>query len=283
MKCRAMQKVREDRTQALTRLYGTKCLEAIQQKAALLLLDRFSWFRRGDHLKQFFDAQAGAVEREVNENAAENVWIRDRRGHRLADEAEKFEEIVNDADYRLTRALRDGGINAERVYELAESGIPDKMFVGSDAAHLELRVSWYGWLGQRAIRTWLAGAGLSLLSFRFKGGRRRFPIRTVEREILVPLASFASRWMTDFFGGSDRRQTQEAEARKRRLLDTYAVDLTPVSEQERILSSAAEMSAVIGEGKTESLSAHPAPEEYAKILAEVGRGFGKMGGKRRDG
>ena len=279
MKCRAMQKVREDRTQALTRLYGTKCLEAIQQKAALLLLDRFSWFRRGDHLKQFFDGQAGAVEREVNENAAENVWIRDRRGRHLADEAEKFEEIVNDADYRLTRALRDGGINAERVYELAESGIPDKMFVGSDAAHLELRVCWYGWLGKRAIRTWLAGAGLSLLSFRLPGGRRRFPIRTIEGGILVPLASFASRWMTDFFGGSDRRQTQEAEARKRRLLDDYAVDLTPVSEQEMLLASSTETSAVIGDPKANDRSTSPAPEEYAKILAEIGRGFGKIGGR----
>ena len=179
MKCRADAQVRESALNAFTRVYGVRCLEAIQAKSALLLLDTWAWFRHGkadeaDRLRQFFAGQEGAITGMLAGSENDRVWITDRRGRREADRYEKFEETVNDAEFRLTRALGWEGIDAAQIYDLAEASLPKKVFLPTDALHLDMRINWYGWLGRRAVRTWLAAAGLSLLSMRYPSGRRRF-------------------------------------------------------------------------------------------------------------
>lgn len=74
MKCRAGEVYREERTEQVTKLYGVKALEAMQSEAALLLLDSFPWFRRAG-LKSFFNGQAGNCSRELNDNAADRIFL----------------------------------------------------------------------------------------------------------------------------------------------------------------------------------------------------------------
>ena len=114
MKCRAAEVYESERTEQVTKMYGTKALEAMQSEAALLLLDNFPWFRRAG-LKSYFDAQAGNCSRELNDNAADRIFIKDRRGRHEADEIMRFEEVVNDAEFALSRRMDFGGIEVPRV------------------------------------------------------------------------------------------------------------------------------------------------------------------------
>lgn len=277
MKCRAKETVKEERLQEATRTYGTLCLEAIQSRAALILLERWRWFRSlhaagEDRLKTYFDGQAAAMDREMNGNAAQNIWVDGKQGRHRADAAERFEVVTDDAAYRLTRDLAYGGINAGRVLGMADACAPDRDPPGQDGIRMQARVAWYAWLGRRAIRTWIASAGLSLLDLRYPSGHRRIPIRAVEEEFLVPLAEFARDWCERFMDVQDRSLTAEQEARTRILQERYNIRLMPVE------------GGMPGEKKPEkkeeaAREIRRAPAEYEKILSEVGKGFGA--GRRR--
>lgn len=283
MKCRAEETVREQRLSKVTRLYGTLCLEAIQAKAAMLLVEKYPWFRmkrktrgEGDRMKLFFDAQAAAVERELNENAADNVWVTDRRGRHRADNAERFEVVTDDAEYRLTRLLAYGGINAGRVLALAEAYAPDRDPKGQEGLHMEARIAWYAWLGKRAAKTWIAAAGLALLDMRFPSGGRRFPIRSVEEDFIIPLAEFTRDWMERFMDVQDKALTAEQRFRTEHLQNGYSIEL--VSAKTYDLWEQGGEQPRTNANLAEEKSAKSAPEEYERIFAEVGRGFRRMGG-----
>ena len=282
MKCRAVEALQDERTEQVTKMYGSKALEAMQSEAALLLLDNFPWFRRAG-LKTYFDAQAGNCSRELNDNAADRIFIKDRRGRHEADELMRFETVVNDAEYMLARKMDFGGIEPEPVWERAEARVPDKLFLGTDRVHADARIAWYAYLGRRAVRVWIASGTLALLDMRYPSGRRRFPISKVERDFTFPLADFMAGWLERFIGGQDRDRTAEQHGRIRRLREEYGVDLTPVSEQER---------EELAEGQIETVAkpfrADPpkpireAPEAFRRIMEDVrnGRGVGIFPGKR---
>lgn len=276
MKCRAKKAVQDDRLLRVTRTYGTMCLEAIQSKAALILLERWRWFRSlhasgEDRIKAYFDGQAAAMERELNENAADHIWVDGKQGRHQADAAERFEVVTDDAAYKLTRDLAYGGINAGRVLGLAEACAQDREPPGQDGVHQTARVAWYAWLGKRAIRTWIASAGLSLLSLRYPSGHRRVSIRSVEEEFLVPLAEFSRDWAERFMDVQDRALIAEHEARLKTLRDKYNVELMPVDGvPDGTLPNAKPKEKPVREIRE-------APEEYRAILGTVGKGFGRMG------
>ena len=287
MKCGAKRALNDQRTLKVTRIYGVHCLEAIQAKAALLILENYPWFRRpgnvgrrpgsknpveADRMREFFDGQAAYCARELNENAAETVYITDRRlGRHEADRDERFEEICSDAEYRLTRLLSDGGIDTETVYSEAEARLPEGVRLGAQAVARDARVAWYAWLGRRAVRIWIAAACLSLLDFRFGCGRRRFAIASVERDFAIPLAAFASEWLERFFGGTDHSMADEQAARMRILRERYNVDLRPVDPDR---DNAAEVLRLGLAPEDKPPVKRDVPEEYARILDEVQRGRG---------
>lgn len=230
MRCRAAVERRETRTLEMTRLYGMKCLAAIQSELGLLLLDTYPWFRtraeRVNRLQEFFDQQTAICESELNEKAAEKIRVKDRsRGWHEADRDEAFEETVDDAAFRLERDLNYSGIDAEAVYTAAEGYLPDKEYFGEDRLHADARAAWYAWLGRRAIRVWISSAGIALTRFRLPSGRRRFSIVSVERDIVMPLARFASDWVSDFMGGHDGQRDREQAARLRRLREVYGIEM----------------------------------------------------------
>ena len=281
MKCRAVEVLQDERTEQVTKMYGKKALEAMQSEAALLLLDGFPWFRRAG-LKTFFDGQAANCSKELNDNATDRIYIKDRRGRHEADELMRFETVVNDAEYMLGRRMNFGGIEPEPVWERAEAKVPDKLFLGTDRIHADARIAWYAYLGRRAVRVWIASGTLTLLDMRYPSGRRRFPISKVERDFTFPLADFMSGWIERFIGGQDRDRTAEQHGRLRRLREEYGVDLAPVSDQER---------EEMADGQTETVAkpfrADPpppireAPEAFRRILDDVrsGRGVGLFPGK----
>ena len=281
MKCRAVETLQNERTEQVTKMYGTKALEAMQSEAALLLLDNFPWFRRAG-LKTYFDGQAGNCSRELTDNAADRIFIKDRRGRHEADEIMRFEEVVNDAEYMLSRKMDFGGIEPEPVWERAEARVPDKLFLGTDRIHADARIAGYAYLGRRAVRVWIASGTLALLDMRYPSGRRRFPIVKVERDFTLPLADFMAGWLERFIGGQDRDRTAEQHGRLRRLRDEYDVDLTPVSEQEREEDETGRIGTV-----SKPFRADPpkpireAPEAFRKIMEDVraGRGVGLFPGK----
>ena len=287
MKCRAVDELRNQKTETMTRLYGMKALEAMQSEAALLLLDNFPWFRKAG-LKSFFDGQASNCSREINDNAADRIFVKDRRGRHEADEIMRFEEVVNDAEFMLSRKMDFGGIFPDPVWERAEARIPDKVFLGEDKIHADARIAWYAYLGRRAVRVWIASGTLALLGMTYPSGRRRFPISKVERDFTFPLADFMSGWIERFIGGQDRDRTAEQNGRLRRLREEYDVDLTPVSEQERQEFASGE-SSELAEGQIETVAKpfradtptpiREAPEAFRKILEETqkGRGVGVFG------
>lgn len=43
MKCKGLEELQNRRTEQVTKMYGSKALEAMQSEAALLLLDGFPW------------------------------------------------------------------------------------------------------------------------------------------------------------------------------------------------------------------------------------------------
>ena len=282
MKCRAADELRNQRTETMTRLYGVKALEAMQSEAALLLLDNFPWFRKAG-LKSFFDGQASNCSREINDNAADRIFVKDRRGRHEADEIMRFEEVVNDAEFMLSRKMDFGGIFPDPVWERAEARIPDKVFLGEDKIHADARIAWYAYLGRRAVRVWIASGTLALLGMTYPSGRRRFPISKVERDFTFPLADFMSGWIERFIGGQDRDRTAEQNGRLRRLREEYDVDLTPVSEQERQEFASGE-SSELAEGQIETVAKpfradtptpiREAPEAFRKILEETQKGRG---------
>ena len=283
MKCRAVEVLQDERTEQVTKMYGTKALEAMQSEAALLLLDGFPWFRRAG-LKTFFDGQAANCSKELNDNAPDRIYIKDRRGRHEADELMRFETVVNDAEYMLGRRMNFGGIDPEPVWERAEARVPDKIFLGTDRIHADARIAWYAYLGRRAVRVWIASGTLTLLDMRYPSGRRRFPISKVERDFTFPLADFMSGWIERFIGGQDRDRTAEQHGRLRRLREEYGVDLAPVSDQER---------EELADGQTETVAkpfrADPppvireAPEAFRRILDDVrsGRGTGMFPGRMK--
>lgn len=274
MKCRAGELLREEKTEKMTKLYGCKALEAMQSEAALLLLDGFPWFRRAG-LKSFFDGQAGNCSRELNENAADRIYVKDRRGRHEADEIMRFEEVVNDAEFMLARKMNFGGIEPEPVWERAEARIPDKLFLGTDRIHAEARMAWYAYLGRRAVRVWIASGTLALLDMKYPSGRRRFPISKIERDFTLPLADFMSGWIERFISGQDKDRTAEQHGRLRRLREEYDVDLTPVSEQEREELEAGQIETVARPFRADPpLPVREAPEAFRKILEETQRGRG---------
>ncbi len=284
MRCRAEAVRQDQQTLTVTRVYGKKCLEAIQSEAALLLLGRWPWFRRSgvksaeesDRMKQFFDGQARRCSVELNDNAADQIYVKSRRlGRHEADRDERFEEITNDADFRLTRALSDAGIDAEALWARAEASLPDKYIIGDAILHRDARVAWYAWLGRRAVRMWIAAACLSLLDFRFGCGKRRFSIASVERDFALPLAGFASGWLSRFFGGKDRDDRREQEERLRRLREEYNIDLRPVDPEAENAAQVKRLPQSDGcaAAKPDSPKASPVGE-YERILAEVQRGRG---------
>ena len=282
MKCKGLEELQNQRTEQVTKMYGSKALEAMQSEAALLLLDNFPWFRRAG-LKSYFDAQAGNCSRELNDNAADRIFIKDRRGRHEADELMRFETVVNDAEYMLSRKMDFGGIEPEPVWERAEARIPDKLFLGTDRIHADARIAWYAYLGRRAVRVWIASGTLALLDMKYPSGRRRFPISKIERDFTLPLADFMSGWVERFIGGQDRDRVAEQHGRLRRLRDEYGVDLTPVSEQEREEDETGKIGTV-----SKPFRADPpkpireAPEEFRRIMEDVrnGRGTGIFPGKR---
>lgn len=274
MKCRAGELLREEKTEKMTKLYGCKALEAMQSEAALLLLDGFPWFRRAG-LKSFFDGQAGNCSRELNDNAADRIFIKDRRGRHEADEIMRFEEVVNDAEFMLSRKMDFGGIEPDPVWERAEAKIPDKLFLGTDRVHAEARMAWYAYLGRRAVRVWIASGTLALLDMKYPSGRRRFPISKIERDFTLPLADFMSGWIERFIGGQDRDRTAEQHGRLRRLREEYDVDLTPVSEQEREELAEGQIETVAKPFRAEDQPViREAPEAFRRILEETQRGRG---------
>ena len=282
MKCRAAEVYESERTEQVTKLYGTKALEAMQSEAALLLLDNFPWFRRAG-LKIYFDAQAGNCSKELNDNAADRIFIKDRRGRHEADELMRFEEIVNDAEHMLSRKMNFGGIEPEPVWERAEAKVPDKVFLGTDRIHADARIAWYAYLGRRAVRVWIASGTLALLDMKYPSGRRRFPIVKVERDFTFPLADFMSGWIERFIGGQDRDRTAEQHGRLRRLRDEYGVDLTPVSEQEREEDETGHIGTVSKPFRADPPTpVREAPEAFRRIMEDVrnGRGVGLFPGKR---
>ena len=244
MKCRAKQVRKEALTEAMAGLYGEKCLSATQSGAALLLLEKFPWFRRGDRLSEFFDGQAGICEGQLDANAYETLTVRDRRGTHRADKFDRFEEAADNAEFRLTRELDAYGIDAAELWDRAEAEMPEKVFLGDNAVHKDARVAWYAWVGRRAVRIWIASAALSILGFELPSGRRRFSIRAVREDFALPLADFVSGWLGRFIAGRDRDIEREKAERKRKLFEEYAVDLTPVSRSEgkrdEVLRSSAE-------------------------------------------
>ena len=279
MKCRAVDALRNQRTETMTRLYGVKALEAMQSEAALLLLDNFPWFRKAG-LKSFFDGQASNCSREINDNAADRIFVKDRRGRHEADEIMRFEEVVNDAEFMLSRKMDFGGIYPDLVWERAEARIPDKVFLGEDKIHADARIAWYAYLGRRAVRVWIASGTLALLSKTYPSGRRRFPISKVERDFTFPLADFMSGWIERFIGGQDRDRTAEQNGRLRRLREEYDVDLTPVSEQERQELAEGQIETVAKPFRADTPTPiREAPEAFRKILEETqkGRGVGVFG------
>ena len=281
MKCRAGELLREEKTERMTKLYGCKALEAMQSEAALLLLDNFPWFRRAG-LKTYFDAQAGNCSRELNDNAADRIFVTDRRGRHEADELMRFETVVNDAEYMLSRRMDFGGIEPEPVWERAEARVPGKLFLGTDRIHADARIAWYAYLGRRAVRVWIASGTLALLDMKYPSGRRRFPIVKVERDFAFPLADFMSGWIERFIGGQDRDRTAEQHGRLRRLREEYDVDLTPVSEQEREELEAGQIETVARPFRADPpLPVREAPEAFRRILEDTqrGRGTGLFPGK----
>ena len=281
MKCKGFEELQNQRTEQVTKLYGTKALEAMQSEAALLLLDNFPWFRRAG-LKTYFDAQAGNCSKELNDNAADRIFIKDRRGRHEADELMRFETVVNDAEYMLSRRMNFGGIEPEPVWERAEAKVPDKMFLGTDRIHADARIAWYAYLGRRAVRVWIASGTLALLDMKYPSGRRRFPIVKVERDFTFPLADFMSGWVERFIGGQDRDRTAEQHGRLRRLREEYDVDLTPVSEQEREEDETGHIGTVSKPFRADPPTPiREAPEAFRKIMEDVrnGRGVGLFPGK----
>ena len=276
MKCKGMEELQNQRTEQVTKLYGSKALEAMQSEAALLLLDNFPWFRRAG-LKIYFDGQASNCSKELNDNAADRIFIKDRRGRHEADELMRFETVVNDAEYMLARKMDFGGIEPEPVWERAEAKVPDKLFLGTDRIHADARIAWYAYLGRRAVRVWIASGTLALLDMKYPSGRRRFPISKVERDFTLPLADFMAGWIERFIGGQDRDRVAEQHGRLRRLREEYGVDLTPVSEQEREEDETGKIGTV-----SKPFRADPppvireAPEAFRKIMEDVraGRGVG---------
>jgi len=266
MKCRAIENLRDERTEQVTKHYGYRALEAIQSEAALLLLDHFPWFRRAG-LKAYFDGQAQACSRELNDKAADRIYVKDRKGRHEADELMRFEEIVNDAEYALTRRMEFGGIEPGPVWERAEARVPDKIFLGDDRLHADARTAWYAYLGRRAVRVWIAAGTLTLLDMRYPSGRRRFPISKIERDYTLPLADFASGWVERFIGGQDRARTAEQDGRLRRLREEYGVDLTPASEQERDEDGAGTVARPFR--AEEQPAVREAPEAFRRILEET--------------
>lgn len=295
MKCRAETVRRDKQTETVTRVYGKKCLEAIQSEAALLILGAYPWFRRqpgkkaaeeADRMKLFFDGQARICSVELNDNAADTVYVTSRRlGRHEADRDERFEEVTNDAEFMLSRRLADAGIDAAALWDRAEGYLRHSVKLGSDALHWDARVAWYGWLGRRAVRIWIAAASLSLLEFEYPGGRRRFSVASVERDFAVPLADFASGWITSFIAGEDRLLKLAAGERARKLRDEYNVDLKPVDPPTGKCRPEAENAARvtrIGGNVPKTQRAAKAPEEFEKILADVqaGRGVGIFPGRK---
>ena len=283
MKCKGLEELQNRKTEQVTKLYGVKALEAMQSEAALLLLDNFPWFRRAG-LKIYFDAQAGNCSRELNDNAADRIFIKDRRGRHEADELMRFETVVNDAEYMLARKMDFGGIEPEPVWERAEAKVPDKLFLGTDRIHADARIAWYAYLGRRAVRVWIASGTLALLDMKYPSGRRRFPIVKVERDFTFPLADFMSGWIERFIGGQDRDRTAEQHGRLRRLRDEYGVDLTPVSEQEREELEAGQIETVAKPFRADPPKPiREAPEEFRRIMEDVrnGRGTGLFPGRTK--
>lgn len=281
MRCKAVDALRDQKTEQVTKLYGVKALEAMQSQAALLLLDNFPWFRRAG-LKIFFDGQAGNCSRELNDNAADRIFVKDRRGRHEADELMRFEEVVNDAEHMLSRKMDFGGIEPEPVWERAEARVPDKLFLGTDRIHADARIAWYAYLGRRAVRVWIASGTLALLDMRYPSGRRRFPISKVERDFTLPLADFMSGWIERFIGGKDRTTTAEQLGRLRSLRDEYGVDLTPVSEQEREELAEGQIETVAKPFRADAPTPiREAPEAFRKILEDMrsGRGTGLFPGR----
>ena len=281
MKCRAKTVRKDQQTLTVTRLYGVKTLEAIQSEAALLLLDAYPWFRRAgitaegqsDRMKQFFDGQARYCSTELNDNAADKIRVKSRaRGWHEADEDERFEEIASDADFRLTRRLSDAGIDADALWDRAEAYLPEREFYGDQAIHRDARVTWYAWLGRRAVRMWIAAACLSLLDFKLPSGRRRFSIASVEWDFAVPLADFAAGWLCRFFAGRDRTDQEEQEARLRRLREEYNIDLKPVDPDADNAANLTRIAKTVPETQQKPNPAG-APEKYAQILKEVQSGI----------
>ncbi len=282
MKCKGLEELQNQRTEQVTKMYGSKALEAMQSEAALLLLDNFPWFRRAG-LKSYFDAQAGNCSREMNDNAPDRIFVKDRRGRHEADELMRFETVVNDAEFALSRRMDFGGIEPEPVWERAEAKVPDKLFLGTDRIHADARIAWYAYLGRRAVRVWIASGTLALLDMRYPSGRRRFPIVKVERDFTRPLADFMSGWVERFIGGQDRDRTAEQHGRLRRLREEYGVDLTPVSEQEREEDETGKIGTVSKPFRADPPTPiREAPEEFRRIMEDVrnGRGVGIFPGKR---
>lgn len=285
MKCRAETVLRDQRTNQVTTIYGELALEAIQSEAALLLLDRFPWFRNAG-LKLFFDGQAANCSRELNDNAAEHVYLNGRRGRHEADEYERFEVIVDDADFRLSRALTNGGIYADDLWKRAEASVPDKVFLGDERILADARIAWYAYLGRRAIRVWVSAGALVLLGMAYPSGRRRFPISKVERDFCEPLCDFASGWVERFFSGRDGRMKAEQAGRLRELREKYGVDLSSPSANFRSSAEPNLRLTPVSDGDRglmllESRAEEPkrkAPEVFQQIMEETQkrRGVGRL-------
>ena len=139
---------------------------------------------------------------------------------------------------------------------------------------MEARVAWYAWIGRRAVRTWIAAAGLALLDMRFPSGGRRFSIKSIEEDFLIPLATFSRDWLERFMDVQDKALMAEQRWRIEHLRNGYNIDLISAKTYE--LWDAGGQKAETPEGRAQGSGQVPA--EYEKILAEVGRGFGRMGG-----
>ena len=290
MRCRADAVRRDKQTEAVTKVYGAKCLEAVQSEAALLVLGAYPWFRRpgaanpaeSDRLRQFFDGQARICSAELNDNAPDKVYVKNRRlGRHEADRDERFEEVTNDAEYMLSRRLTDAGIDAETLWDRAEGYLRHSVKLGSDALHWDARVAWYAWLGRRAVKIWIAAACLSLLEFEYPGGRRRFSAASVERDFARPLCDYVSGWITSFVAGEDRLLSLAAGERARKLRDEYNVDLRPVAPER---DNAAEVKRLPQSAPLTAPSEREprVPEEFDRILRDVQakRGVGIFPGRK---
>lgn len=120
MKCQA-KAIRQDMGIAkVMRVYGVQSPEAIETETAELLLGAYPWFRRGDRLSVFYDAQAETVEYYLNRNVAGHVYVNSRRGT----SAEAFEDTINGTIWELTRRLKEAGFDADGIFDRAVGYTP---------------------------------------------------------------------------------------------------------------------------------------------------------------